>query len=77
MTVWVAAVKALLTAKGPGRELVVRVPGLAHCEANGLDVGEWCRLGIVDVLIAENSDGASPGTQTQHTTPAVSYELVS
>ena len=46
MTSFVADVKALLVAKGPGKELVIRAPGLAHCDEAGLDVRAWCRLGL-------------------------------
>eukprot|EP01050_Picozoa_sp_SAG11_P029171 SAG11_NODE_8103_length_1060_cov_0.947971_2_plen_138_part_00 len=57
LTAFISAVKAVLDATGPGKELVIRVPGLAHCDEAGLDVREWCRLGLCDVLIAENDDG--------------------
>ena len=58
LTEWIAEVKSILTAaRGPDAELVVRVPGLPFCDAQGLDVRAWCRDGLVDVLIAENADG--------------------
>ena len=58
MTKWISEIRELLrSARGPDAELIVRVPGLPHCEAQGLDVREWCVEGLVDVLIAENADG--------------------
>ena len=58
MTKWIAEVRELLTnARGAAAELVVRVPGLPYCEAQGLAVRDWCAEGLVDVLIAENADG--------------------
>jgi hypothetical protein len=58
MTQWIAEVRALLTeARGVDAELVVRVPGLNICDAQGLAVREWCATGLVDVVIGENTDG--------------------
>ena len=58
LTEWIAEVKSILpAARGPDAELVVRVPGLPFCDAQGLDVRAWCRDGLADVLIAENADG--------------------
>lgn len=58
LTAFIAAVSQLVKATGsPHRQLTVRVPNLAHCALQGLDVQQWCRAGLVDVLVAENSDG--------------------
>ncbi|MEW6749461.1 MAG: hypothetical protein AB1505_00600 [Candidatus Latescibacterota bacterium] len=54
MTDWVRQVHAAVKASGPGRELAVRVPARpANCREAGLDVEEWIRQGIVDVLIGD------------------------
>ena len=53
LTEWIAEVKSILTAaRGPDAELVVRVPGLPFCDAQGLDVRAWCPDGQADVVIA-------------------------
>jgi hypothetical protein len=52
MTAWIAEVRALLTeARGAEAELVVRIPGLNICAAQGLAVRDWCAAGLVDVVI--------------------------
>ena len=54
MTGWIERVHAAVKAGGAGRELVVRVPAsIDGCRDSGLDVAEWLRLGLVDVVVAE------------------------
>lgn len=54
MTEWIERVQAAVKAGGAGRELVVRVPASVDgCLGVGLDVREWLRLGLVDVVAAE------------------------
>jgi hypothetical protein len=58
MTDWVGRVCEAVRRSGSDRELAVRVPldvELAH--AIGLDVAEWVRQGIVDVVIPERFGG--------------------
>ena len=60
MTEWIARVYEAVKKSGPDRELTVRVAnGIEICESVGLDLREWTRQGIVDVLIAQ--DEASQG----------------
>ena len=47
LTALVAEARRLLRRGGAGRTLVVRVPGLAHCTAQGMEVARWCREGLV------------------------------
>lgn len=58
MTEWVAEVYRAVKESGRDRELVIRVPAsIEGCESVGLDVREWLRRGIVDVLVAQNFSG--------------------
>ena len=55
LTAWIEDVHRAVNESGPNRELVVRVPAnLEACEAVGLDVREWIRRGMVDVVIGMN-----------------------
>ena len=52
MTEWVRRVYEVVKKSGPDRELVIDVPmSIEGSFSVGLDVGEWIRQGIVDVLI--------------------------
>ena len=54
MTAWIKRVYDAVKASGEGRELAIRVPAsIETSNALGLDVREWIRQGIVDVLIGE------------------------
>ena len=54
MTAWIERIHRTLKETGQDRELAIRVPGdLDTCLGLGLDVGEWMRQGIVDVIIGE------------------------
>ena len=54
MTEWIGRVHAAVKASGPERELAVHVPAsLEDCASVGLELLEWVRRGIVDVVIAE------------------------
>jgi uncharacterized lipoprotein YddW (UPF0748 family) len=64
MTEWIARVGAALRASGADRELAVRVPtNLEACYRLGLDVREWIRQGMVDVIIGQTY--ASPELMDQ------------
>ncbi len=55
MTAWVKRVYDALKASGRNRELAVRVPvSLEEADSRGLDLREWIRQGIVDVVIGES-----------------------
>ena len=55
MTGWVERVYRALKRSGSDRELAIRIPAsLEGCYSVGLDVREWLRRGIVDVLIGQN-----------------------
>jgi hypothetical protein len=54
MTEWIRRVFQAVKRSGEGRELVLRVPAsLERCESVGLDIREWLRQGMVDVLIPQ------------------------
>ena len=54
MTAWVGRVHEAVKSSGAGRELAVRVPlDPDTAYGIGLDVADWMRLGIVDVVIPE------------------------
>jgi hypothetical protein len=54
MTAWIKRVYRAVKSTGAGRELAVRIPAsLEGCYSVGLDVREWIRQGIVDVLIGQ------------------------
>jgi hypothetical protein len=54
MTKWIASVYEAVKKSGPDRELCIRVPAsLEACVSQGLDIQEWIRQGIVDVIIGE------------------------
>ena len=58
MTDWIARVHRAVHDSGAHRELVIRIPSsLEGCYDIGLDVKEWIRRGIVDVLVPENLGG--------------------
>tara|TARA_B100001123_G_scaffold322895_2_gene362385 strand:+ start:4057 stop:5757 length:1701 start_codon:yes stop_codon:yes gene_type:complete len=55
MSDWVERVYRAVKASGENRELVIRLPAsLEGCHGIGLDVREWLRRGIVDVLVAQS-----------------------
>ena len=63
MTEWIERVHEVVRRSGPNRELAIRVPSsIDDCMAIGLDVKEWIRQGIVDVVIG---DGALGDTMQQ------------
>ena len=54
MTGWIGCVYDMVKESGSGRELVLRIPAsIEGCLEAGLDVREWLRRGIVDVLIGQ------------------------
>ena len=54
MTAWIGRVFRALKESGSNRELAIRVPAsLESCFSVGLDIREWIRQGIVDVLIGQ------------------------
>lgn len=54
MTSWISRIRSALKRSDPARELAIRVPAsLSGCYEIGLDVAEWIRLGLVDVLIGQ------------------------
>ena len=54
MTAWVERVYRAVKASGADRELAIRIPAtLEGCFSVGMDVREWLRRGIVDVLIGQ------------------------
>ena len=58
MTAWIARVYQAVKASGAERELAIRVPAsIEGCLSIGLDIREWLRQGIVDVLIAQTLSG--------------------
>lgn len=58
MTSWIAEVFRAVKASGDQRELAIRVPAsIEGCLSIGLDVQEWIRQGIVDVLIPQTLSG--------------------
>ena len=58
MTEWIARVHRAVKQSGAQRELAIRIPtSLEGCYSVGLDVREWIRQGIVDVLIGQNFSG--------------------
>ncbi len=57
LTDWIRRVSDGVKKSGPDRELVVRVPlDMEHCESVGMDLKEWTRQGLVDVLIGHDMD---------------------
>lgn len=60
MTDWIGNIHELVKRSGSDREFAVRIPyRVEDCEQIGLDILEWIKLGIVDVLIGEHSEGMS------------------
>lgn len=58
MTEWIAEIHRAVIASGAQRELVVRVPGsLEGCWSIGLDVREWMRRKIVEVVVPQIFSG--------------------
>ncbi len=54
MTAWIQRVYEALKTSDPERELVIRIPtDIDQAYSLGMDVREWIRRGIVDVLAAE------------------------
>lgn len=54
MTQWIERVYRAVKNSGPQRELAIRVPAsIGACFELGLDVAEWLKRGIVDVLIPQ------------------------
>ena len=55
MTKWIARVYRAVKQSSNQRELAIRIPtNIEGCYSVGLDVREWIRQGIVDVLIGQN-----------------------
>ena len=72
MTEWIDRVRAAVKAGGAERELVVRVPAsIDGCRGSGLDVEEWLRLGLVDVVVAETFGGPEVLDSTMDLRPLV------
>ena len=58
MTAWIGRVCRAVKNSGPERELAIRIPAsIEGCLQVGLDVREWLRRGIVDVLIGQTFSG--------------------
>lgn len=58
MTDWIERVYQAVKQSGKGRELVIRIPAsIKGCMEVGLDVREWLRRGIADVLVGQNFSG--------------------
>ncbi len=58
MTSWIERVYRAVKASGAERELVIRVPSsIEGCYSVGMDVREWIRRGIADVLVGQNFSG--------------------
>jgi hypothetical protein len=58
MTEWIRRVYQAVKRSGDDRELAIRIPSsLDGCYSVGLDIREWIRQGIVDVLIGQNFSG--------------------
>jgi hypothetical protein len=56
MTDWIRRVHEAVKASGADRELMVRAPAdLELCLERGMDVREWIREGLVDVIVGEGS----------------------
>ena len=54
MTDWVGKVYQAVKRTGPDRELVITIPAdIDACLSRGLDLREWLRQGIVDVLVGQ------------------------
>ena len=61
MTEWIRRVHQAVKRSGEGRELVLRVPAsLEQCESVGMDIREWLRQGIVDVLVPQGPGRFDP-----------------
>ena len=72
MTEWIERVRTAVKAGGAERELVVRVPAsIDGCRGSGLDVEEWLRLGLVDVVVAETFGGPEVLDSTMDLRPLV------
>jgi hypothetical protein len=60
MTQWMRRVHDAVKSSGSQRELAVRVPtSIDRCMSIGLDLEEWIRQGIVDVIVGEDADSNS------------------
>ena len=58
MTAWIERVYKAVKQSGPDRELAIRVPAsIEGCLSLGLDVRQWIRQGIVDLLIPQTYGG--------------------
>lgn len=58
MTEWIERVYKAVKASGGERELAIRIPAdIKGCLDIGVDVREWIRRGIVDVLIGQSFSG--------------------
>lgn len=58
MTEWIGQVYNAVKSSGEERELVIRVPAsIEGCLSVGLDIQEWIRQGIVDVLVPQTLGG--------------------
>ena len=54
MTDWIGRVYRDVKASGPERELAIRIPAsIEGCLSIGLDIREWIRQGIVEILIGQ------------------------
>ena len=60
MTAWIEQVYKAVKRSGSDRELAIRIPAsIRGCLHMGLDVQEWIRKGIVDVLIGQTFSGTA------------------
>ena len=61
MTEWIGSVHEVMSSGSTDRELAVQVPASVDAGLSiGLDLNEWIRTGIVDVIIAQPSVVADP-----------------
>lgn len=59
LTEWIRRVHDVVKKNGAERELAIRVPlDLEHCESVGMDLKEWARQGLVDVIIAHDMEAS-------------------
>ena len=72
LSAWIEKVYRAVKESGKERELAVRIPAsLEACSAVGMDVREWIRRGIVDIVTGVNYDVPNIMDQTLDLSPLV------
>ena len=57
MTEWVGKIYEAVKTSGTERELAIKIPtSIDACMSQGLDIREWIKLGIIDVINAEDTE---------------------